>query len=243
MSASMINLHTNFERVYIINLLARGDRRAEMCAQLLRIGLSEQTDSIRFFEAARPDHAGEYPSVGARGCFLSHMGILQKARDDRLQSVLILEDDLNFVDNFLERYALIADEISDSPFGVFYGGGSFELDAFGNRQPGLIHIDPNSPVGLTHFIGFRGADCISAVVDYLQAMNSRKAGDINGGPMHVDGAYSWFRREHPQFHTTAAHPELGYQRASRTDIHQLRWFDTFVGFRSLASVVRRFRNG
>jgi len=43
--------------------------------------------------------------------------------------------------------------------------------------------------------------------------------------MHVDGAYTWFRRTHPTRRTWVALPELGHQRQSRTDIHPLRWYD------------------
>jgi len=37
-------------------------------------------------------------------------------------------------------------------------------------------------------------------------------------------------------------PELGYQRFSRTDIHDLRWYDRVIGIRTLAAMVRSTRN-
>ena len=77
---------------------------------------------------------------------------------------------------------------------------------------------------------------------YLGAMLERKPGDPLGGPMHVDGAYNWFRRAHAHHIAVAAVPELGYQRASRTDIHDLRWFDRWPGVRAAVAVIRRIRN-
>ncbi|MBC7483864.1 MAG: LPS biosynthesis glycosyltransferase, partial [Rhizobacter sp.] len=97
-------------------------------------------------------------------------------------------------------------------------------------------------VQTTHFIGFQG-EAIAAAAAYLAAMLERPPGDPDGGPMHVDGAYSWFRRAHPEFQTVLAVPPLGYQRASRTDIHDLAWFDKLPVVRELVSAVRRARNG
>jgi glycosyl transferase, family 25 len=57
--------------------------------------------------------------------------------------------------------------------------------------------------------------------------------------MHVDGAYSWFRRQHPEVITLLAMPELGHQRSSRTDIHDLNWYDRSIVLRPLVSVLRR----
>ena len=60
--------------------------------------------------------------------------------------------------------------------------------------------------------------------------------------MHVDGAYNWFRRANPQFKTLLAIPELGFQRASRTDIHELRWYDRVPLFREGMASLRQVKN-
>lgn len=46
--------------------------------------------------------------------------------------------------------------------------------------------------------------------------------------MHVDGAYSWFRKDHPFLRTLLADPELGYQRPSRSDIFTGHWSIAFL---------------
>jgi glycosyl transferase, family 25 len=239
----MNNLLSQFERIYIINLASRDDRRREMSNQLVGVGLHLDSLPVQVFAAVKPADAGEFPSIGSRGCFLSHLGILQRARDEGLRSVLILEDDLNFVADFVERSVLLAQQWSECSSSIFYGGGSVELESSFDRAFGLNPVSPDTPVGLTHFLGFRGAECISDAVGYLEVMSARSAGDPLGGPMHVDGAYSWFRRAYPHYQTVIAHPEIGYQRASRTDIHALRWFDKLAGVRSAVDFVRRLRNG
>ena len=59
--------------------------------------------------------------------------------------------------------------------------------------------------------------------------------------MHVDGAYSRFRADNPTMSVFVAIPELGYQRASRTDIHSLKWFDRTPVVRALVQSIRRRR--
>ncbi|MEX1060616.1 MAG: glycosyltransferase family 25 protein, partial [Methyloceanibacter sp.] len=62
--------------ISIINLEHRTDRRIAMQKQLSRIGWQAE-----FFAAIRPDIAADFPSIGARGCFLSHLAVLKNARD------------------------------------------------------------------------------------------------------------------------------------------------------------------
>jgi glycosyl transferase, family 25 len=197
---------TPFAKAYVINLPSRSDRRREMSAELKRIGLEAE-----WFNAVRPDDRGEFESIGARGCFLSHLGVLRRSLD--LESVLILEDDVNFVRDF--RWPKIRPDWS-----IFYGGYRFR---------------PDGDVETTHFVAFR-SNAIRLLVPYMEAQLSRRAGDALGGPMHVDGTYLWFRREHPELVTVLARPELGYQRHSRSDIYpgtRRSWF---------ADVARKLRN-
>src|SRR5690606_31802208 len=90
-----------FEAIYVINLAYRADRRLEMSAELARLGLSFDDPKVTLFAAVRPEDAGEFPSVGARGCFMSHLGILHSALALGLRSILILEDDADFTADFV----------------------------------------------------------------------------------------------------------------------------------------------
>jgi len=111
-----------FDRVYVINLTSRQDRRDEMTQQLREIGREFGTQNIHLFEASRPDGPGAFPSLGARGCFLSHLRILQDASAQGYGRILILEDDLNFCPNFVADSKLVFDALSRSDWAMFYGG-------------------------------------------------------------------------------------------------------------------------
>lgn len=235
----MTPLFAAYERLYVINLASRADRRAEMAEQLQRVGLSFASPQVRLFEAVRPADAGPFPSVGAHGCFMSHLGVLRDARSAGLQRIVIFEDDLNFAADFatLALPALAAAERPECA--IFYGG--HELAQPLAAGAGAVEIAADRPIQTAHFVAFHGA-AIGTAVDYLEAMLRRAPGDPAGGPMHVDGAYSWLRRAHPALRTWAALPVLGHQRSSRTDIHALRWFDRLPLVRDAVARLRRVRN-
>lgn len=230
-----------FERIFIINLPARTDRQAEIAAQLKSIGVSLDDANIELFPAVRPDAPEGFPSIGARGCFMSHLGVLRTAQRLGLQRVAIFEDDLDFSADFTTRIASIIERLENTHWSMFYGGYEMEQASRGRALDGLVESQPDELIGTTHFVVFQG-EAISAAVHYLEKILSRPAGDSEGGPMHVDGAYNWFRRANPQFKTLLVAPELGFQRASRTDIHNLHWYDTTPLVREVVAFLRLVKN-
>lgn len=230
-----------FTKTYIINLASRADRREEMQAQLQRLGLHLQSDGIELFDAVRPAATGGFPTLGAHGCFMSHLGVLRRARDEKLSSVLILEDDLNFSADFMDRMPALSQRLSLEPWGLFYGGYVLQHPLPATDDDWVV-VPADLAVGTTHFVAMHGS-VVPRLVDYLEAIAARPPGDPAGGPMHVDGAYNWFRRAHTDVRTWLAVPELGHQRASRTDIHDLRWHDRLPVVRSMVGWVRKARNG
>lgn len=233
-------LNTFFDRVYVINLKSRLDRRAEVCAQLQRIGLNFDSPGVVLREVTKPTDAAGFPSVGARGCFMSHLAVLREAKEERLTSVLILEDDLNFCDQFSSRFSAVAQQLKTVEWGMFYGVYVLDAPLEDSASP-CLKVDPRLVIGTSAFVAING-EHIHLLVDYLAAMLKRPAGDAHGGPMHIDGAYQWFRQSHPQISTWLAHDQLGFQRSSRTDVHSVRWYDRASWSAWIVSRLRRLRN-
>jgi len=83
--------------VFYINLDRRTDRRREIEAELMGVGISgERFAAI----AAEP---------GIVGCGLSHLAVLRLARDRGLKNVLIFEDDFQFLVSKERFWAVIGD--------------------------------------------------------------------------------------------------------------------------------------
>ena len=215
MSDSQSSFFDAFDMVRIINLAHRTDRRAEMDAELRRIGMDRHHD-IAYFDAIAPDAAGRFESRGAHGCYLSHLSILEEASANDA-SVLILEDDADFT---------IDDDPIDLPsdWGIFYGG-------YRARDPDDL---PNSDIIGTHCMGF-SRDVARRLVPFLQSTMTGK------DQPPIDGAYIWFRRRYPEVRTLFADPPIAEQRPSRTDIAELRWFDRTPLVRSLVGKLRQLK--
>lgn len=230
-----------FEQIYVINLPQRHDRRSEMAEQLRMIGLTWNSPGIRLFSAVRPDDPGGFPSIGTKGCFLSHLGVLRDAAKHGFERILLFEDDLNFVSDFPQRMNKTSARLAQEDWSFFYGGYAIEPMPAASADTTIIPVNASETITTAHFVGFRG-DVIEETIGFLEQVLSRPPGHPDGGPMHVDGAYAWYRHLHPEKLTLLATPQLGYQRSSRTDIHALRWYDRTPLVRSAVNYLRKRKN-
>lgn len=228
---SMPMLFDAFDRIWIVNLESRPDRRREMEHQLSLVGLLDDP-RVQFFNAIHTANPGQFRRAGSHGAFLSHMALLQKAAEAD-ESILILQDDCDFLFPAIDRYRL------PSRWDIFYGG-------YNASDPD--NLEDSDIIG-AHFMGFSRA-AAAAALDYLIGLYrypdfppdpraSREPGFDPAIRPPIDGALVWFRRAHPEMKTVFA--MLSQQRASRTDIGDQRWFDRFPGLRELSEAARRFK--
>lgn len=230
-----------FDLVQIINLRSRPDRRHEMETELGRIGSGLEPGRVEFFEAAKPQEPGEFESIGARGCFMSHLAALERAVERQAGSLLILEDDVRFSDHFRVRMQALGRRLQEQEWSFFYGGHDQAPDAARTEDQVLWRVPPSQGIVTAHCIALQGA-AISGAAGFLRQILARRAGDPLGGPMHVDGAYSTYRAAHPECVTLVANPPLATQRSSRSDIHALRWFDRIRPVGAAVDRLRRLKN-
>jgi hypothetical protein len=225
-----------FHEVRIINLVDRPDRRVEMLDQLRRLG--GMAPNMRFYEAHRPQDAGGFPSLGARGCFESHLGVLREARDAGVSSLLILEDDFDFYRSGRTTAAALMSRLFEQDWDLFYGAHLLEDD--GRR--GLVRLAADEPLMTTSFVGFNGR-VLNPLIEFLEGVQARPPGSPEFGPMHVDGAYTVFRALHPERSTFAAFPSLGTQRSSPSDVTPRNTIlERWVGTRAATHLLRRAHN-
>ena len=82
-----INSLADIKNIFYINLEHRTDRKEHVEKELLKIG----------FKAAQRFNAIKMEN-GAIGCSMSHLRILQDAQKNNLDHILIVEDDISFLD-------------------------------------------------------------------------------------------------------------------------------------------------
>jgi len=224
-----------FPKAYVVNLKSRPDRRREMDRMLKRVSLSANGGWVEYFPAVKVDSAEGFPNTGARGCFLSHLGVLKKARDAGLPNVVVMEDDLEIDSSFMDRSAALVDALRERDnWGIAYLGHALEDDP--SHDPTVPLRAETGAIGLTHFYAVNGS-AIPRLIDYFESVLKRPPGHPDGGPMHCDGAYTMFRARNPDVLTLVAQPNLGRQRSSKSDIHT-QWFDRLPGVGGLARVAR-----
>ena len=224
-----------FGEIHVLNLLIRTDRKEEMRNQFRSIGVDDSL--AHWFGAVKPTEAAGFPSPGYRGNFESHLAVLDIAVSRGLDRVVIMEDDLDFESHFHSAIAKVTSQMATVDWDMFYGGAMVRQTV--PFSDSLRGIEPAEPVMLDHFVAFNGS-AIRLARDYLQAQLGRPTGDPLGGPMAVDGSYSWLRREH-RLKTFIAEPQLGYQRSTRSDLSP-KWFDRVPGVGALAEALRRARS-
>ena len=82
-----INSLADIKNIFYINLEHRTDRKEHVESELLKIGFKE----AQRFNAIKMEN-------GAIGCSMSHLRILQDAQKNNLDHILIVEDDISFLD-------------------------------------------------------------------------------------------------------------------------------------------------
>lgn len=227
-----------FDRVVVINLPERADRRRGIDAELRKVGLSLEHPKVELFAAIRPAAAGGFPSIGAQGAFRSHLAVMERMVAQDWARVLVLEDDMAFSPGFAARLAGLVPVLQSRPWAMLYGHAGAApppADALG-----LIELPASINLIQLHFLGL-GRAAATAAIPFLHAMLARPTGSPEGGPMHVDGALNWFRRAHPELTFLALDPPIAHQRASRSDIAEPRWFDRWPLLRNLTALARRLR--
>lgn len=230
-----------FERIIIINLPERADRRREIDIELGRAGLSLDHPAVELFSATRPKDIAGFPSLGAHGAFLSHMGVMQSMIDRGIDRALILEDDMAFMPGFASRLPALAEGLNAQPWGILYCHPGEEPEKTPAPDTyGLISLPVDLELIQLHFYGMT-RKFAEAAVPFLQGMLARPPGSPEGGPMHVDGAMNWVRQANPDQIALAISPQIARQRASPSDIAGSRWFHRVPILRDLVMIVRRRR--
>lgn len=210
-----MTIFPGFDRIRIINLPSRPDRRIEMLRELRRIGL-EADPRVQFVDGVLVEDKAPWRAPGEKGVFLAQLGIIKDAAAAG-ESVLILEDDVDFTT------------------AVANWGRSDDCDiAYGGYMP----ADPNelqsTDIIGAHCIGF-SARAAEALAPFLTDLLNHES------PPPIDGAYVWFRRQREGFRTEFAEPVAAVQRPSRSDITPAHPLDKVPLLKGPMNVLRRLK--
>ncbi len=224
-----------FERVSIINLAERTDRRAEILVELRNAGLEPDGGRIEFFPAIRVADAAGFPNPGYHGCFLSHLGVLKQAQARGAANVLVFEDDAMISARFKADEESLVAYLQSVDWGIVYFGHG--LEGFADRPTVLKPHRPGAP--LAHFYAVN-AKYMGRLIDLMEKMLQRPEGHPDGGPMSPDGALNFFIMKNLDVPCHITTPNLATQRSSRSDLLP-KWFDNVPILRQAAASLRKMK--
>ena len=226
-----------FDAIYLINLPQRVDRKRELERELRHVGLQADDPKLVWIRAVRPSEAGEFPSIGARGCFMSHLSCLNSALERGYERILILEDDAYFPRFRSKDLESVLEKLNELNWSIWYGYARHESNARSNNSE-VIPIDHTAGVQTSHCIALQG-NAIRSVRDFFELILTRPGGHPEAGPMHVDGAYSTWRSLNPTAVTLVTLPPVCSQRSSQSDIAASHWYDRAPLVRGAIAAFRR----
>lgn len=216
------------DKVFVINLEHRTDRREQIIEELKRVGI----DNYEIFKAIQPTEEtmkiwnpnfiipmhpwfkmknknGDVTKyrIGALGCMLSHLEIIKKCVENNYENVLILEDDTIFkIDNgwkFDTIMSVLDSQIKDLNFGLLYLTGNHKDAILEKKTDNITQVKGSLTTG-SYIINKRVMKCI---VDEMIHF-----------PLEIDLFYS--RYIHKQYPCYCIMPHLAGQRDGYSDIVQ-----------------------
>jgi glycosyl transferase, family 25 len=235
-ASALSKLLSNFPSTSIINLKRRADRRRRVTAQIHSLGIDMNQAGVLFFEAKSFVTRGLFVNSGVRGCFESHLALLQMCARSN-QPLLICEDDVYFEEPALTVHHSAGFDLPTSGWDIIYFG--------------LCEDRLEQHVGFVPYQDFAtGLHCYAIQPDaaelaakYFSASLSREPAHPDGGCKHPDGAMNDFRRKNPDVRCFIASPMIATQFASRTDLGTQKWFDHIRPLRPAIDSLRRIRAG
>ena len=206
-----------FDKVYVINSRNRPDRREDTKEALK--GLAD-LDKIIFYDAVWGSYttypAGWNGGEGAWGCLQSHRRIMEDVMHDRnvdgdlaWESILILEDDIYFLDNFLENMNTFMSEVP-ADWGQIYLGGQHRKAPTPTASP---HVFIGNQINRTHAIAM-SSQYINQIYRHVSYLKDYMDKDNHHMDHQLEIAHG--RRDWPVY---APAYWLGGQRAGLSDIN------------------------
>jgi len=202
--------------------------------ELRRVGFDIDNPKVMIPFAPEPADANGFPSRGIYGNFLSHLSILESARKDGLQNILVLEDDAIFSARF--RTCHMVEILSSEPWDICFIGHALKLAP---TPSGFLRSD--APFKWAHCYAVN-CSVMPRLVDYLTATIERPVAHPAGGKMYIDGAYSLFRQRNPDVVSLLAAPSLSSQKGSPSNLSDRKWYDANPLTKPIVATARAIRD-
>lgn len=124
------NPFDHFEAICCINLPSASQRWERMCRRFATLGILERVTRAPVLVTPQSHHIG---------CGLSHRSVVELAHRQRLQSILVFEDDAMFLEDTLQLLQKMVTCLATQDWNLFYLGGNTRGVDF-DEVPGCPHL-------------------------------------------------------------------------------------------------------
>lgn len=190
-------INTSFDAILCINLDRRPARMEKACEQFANVGIE---NVLRFsaIDGSKLDYRTAL-NAGQLGCTLSHLFVLEYARDNNLESILIFEDDVEFAENFNEIFNQAIDELPKDWHMLYFGGNHFH-----GVVPHSQHLVKLKGTLTTHAIAVHSRFYHVAISTIRERLNQI-----------IDVTYMQLHAQYPCY---SIHPKITFQTAGFSDL-------------------------
>jgi glycosyl transferase family 25 len=176
-----------FDRIYCINLDTRPDRWKYVSAHFRKFGLHKNVERFSAIDIrSNPKYTASekllrdnFSLLAMCGCLLSHRALIQKARENGLKNVLVLEDDVKFVEDNVRGIPATLDQLSRTPWDIFYLGATYLFKTI--RISDVLIQVPNGAYA-THAIAYNHTifdEVLETLPDDPQSYLTSEAFEVN----------------------------------------------------------------
>ena len=212
----------SFARPILINLPHRTDRLADSLAELRWVAGRPVEPGVDL-EVLRPTELTEangFINANYRNCLISHLRAARWGRENGVERLLVLEDDIQFERRWPAEGPAALSELNDLDWDIANLGYLGTVDPDGNRvtrASTVWHRFTGEVIGShAYLVNGRFFD---TWITHLEAIAVGEAGDRLRGPMSPDGALNTMTWVEPTTARYVAVPSLVNQRPSRSDVN------------------------
>ena len=164
-------LNNFFKKIYCINLDRRPDRWEHASEQFQKFGINVERFSA--IDHKQLDNIPPNIQSGAYGCTLSHLGIIERCKNDNVENVLIFEDDVVLDDDILNVFENNINHIPSWDM-IYFGG---------NHRKRPTHIDKNI-YKLQYSVAMHSYACNHTMYDILLKLENPICFDASVAEIH-----------------------------------------------------------
>jgi GR25 family glycosyltransferase involved in LPS biosynthesis len=205
-----MKLNEYFDKIYCINLDRRTDRWEECQKIFTKHGL--EVERFSAIDGGKENYNLGYPYDNELAGAISHTKVIEKAKDLKIKNVLILEDDVDFIEDLEKLFTEFVKGLPQNWDGILFGGNHVGGGLMVtnnlmkvNRSYALHSYGINSKI-FNETIDYMNSRIQNVIDNGKEAIKTSVAADFFMADLH--GINNWY----------CFRPHLAWQRAGFSDI-------------------------